>query len=97
MLFVSGKLRSWEFFFSSFQFPFVSKKKTGYHTYSMVTRGSPLPPVFGDCSVLEMNSISQVNSRWDISLYTCKLVGNRIRFPGHMLDPQGQQFSSDIG
>ena len=63
----------------------------------MVTGGNPLPPVFGDSFVVGMNSVSQVNSRWDIS---CKFpvswseIG--VRFPGHMLDSQGQQFSSDI-
>ena len=30
-----------------------------------LTRGNPLPPVFGDSSVLEMSSISQVNPSWD--------------------------------
>ena len=62
-------------FFLLFIFHFFQKKKiTGHHTYSMVTGGNPLPPVVGDSSVLEMNSISQVNSRWDISMCTFKLV-----------------------
>ena len=61
-------------FFLLFIFHLFPKRITGHHTYSMITGGNPLPPVFGDSSVLEMNSISQVKSRWDISLYTCKLV-----------------------
>ena len=60
------------FFFFSFSICF--QKINGYHTYGMVTGGNRLPPVFGDSSVLEMNSVSQVKSRWDISLHTCKLV-----------------------